>query len=134
MQVYTAAVQPQSKPSWMEKPISNMMSHLSLLRSMLTALTGWLVNRAVLYKSTNNIVNRTKRGAVFSIKAIFLISSFVFYCVSFFVSWQCKADGTMVNICTDTKRVGQSISTKAVGSNTRLDITDSYKYKEGGFT
>ncbi|CAI5687205.1 unnamed protein product [Oreochromis niloticus] len=47
------------------------------------------------------------------------------------IDWLCKADGTMVNIFSDTKRVGQSISTKAVGSNTRLDITDSYKYKEG---
>lgn len=105
-----------------------------MLWSMLTALTGWLVNRAVLYKFTNNIVSSTKRGAAFSIIAIFIISNFGFYRVSFFVSWQCKADGTMVNIFSDTKRIGQNISTKAVGSNTRLDITDSYKYKEGGFT
>uniref|UniRef100_A0A3B4FWG1 Protein-glutamine gamma-glutamyltransferase 2 n=1 Tax=Pundamilia nyererei TaxID=303518 RepID=A0A3B4FWG1_9CICH len=43
-------------------------------------------------------------------------------------------DGTMVNIFSDTKRIGQNISTKAVGSNTRLDITDSYKYKEVDLT
>ncbi|KAL3978523.1 fibroblast growth factor [Sarotherodon galilaeus] len=47
------------------------------------------------------------------------------------IDWLCKADGTMVNIFSDTKRVGQNISTKAVGSDTRLDITDKYKYKEG---
>uniref|UniRef100_A0A3Q4H7P9 Protein-glutamine gamma-glutamyltransferase 2 n=1 Tax=Neolamprologus brichardi TaxID=32507 RepID=A0A3Q4H7P9_NEOBR len=46
------------------------------------------------------------------------------------IDWLCKADGTMVNIFSDTKKIGQNISTKAVGSNTRLDITDSYKYKE----
>uniref|UniRef100_A0A3Q4MT79 Protein-glutamine gamma-glutamyltransferase 2 n=1 Tax=Neolamprologus brichardi TaxID=32507 RepID=A0A3Q4MT79_NEOBR len=77
-----------------------------------------------------NSFSSTKRGAVFSMIAIFLISNFGFYRVSFFVSWQCKADGTMVNIFSDTKKIGQNISTKAVGSNTRLDITDSYKYKE----
>uniref|UniRef100_A0A3B4FX66 Protein-glutamine gamma-glutamyltransferase 2 n=1 Tax=Pundamilia nyererei TaxID=303518 RepID=A0A3B4FX66_9CICH len=50
------------------------------------------------------------------------------------IDWLCKADGTMVNIFSDTKRIGQNISTKAVGSNTRLDITDSYKYKEVDLT
>uniref|UniRef100_A0A669BJI7 Protein-glutamine gamma-glutamyltransferase 2 n=1 Tax=Oreochromis niloticus TaxID=8128 RepID=A0A669BJI7_ORENI len=48
------------------------------------------------------------------------------------VDWLCKADGTMTKMLSDTKSVGQNISTKAVGSNTRLDITDKYKYKEGG--
>ena len=32
---------------------------------------------------------------------------------------------------TDTRKVGAFISTKAVGSNEREDITDSYKYPEG---
>uniref|UniRef100_A0A3B4FXS4 Protein-glutamine gamma-glutamyltransferase 2 n=1 Tax=Pundamilia nyererei TaxID=303518 RepID=A0A3B4FXS4_9CICH len=40
-------------------------------------------------------------------------------------------DGTMMKMLSDTKSVGQNISTKTVGSNTRLDITDKYKYKEG---
>ncbi|XP_053246974.1 protein-glutamine gamma-glutamyltransferase E-like [Podarcis raffonei] len=31
----------------------------------------------------------------------------------------------------DTKSIGQNISTKAVDSNDRLDVTDNYKYKEG---
>nr|XP_034978108.1 protein-glutamine gamma-glutamyltransferase E-like [Zootoca vivipara] len=31
----------------------------------------------------------------------------------------------------DTTSIGQNISTKAVGSNDRLDVTDNYKYKEG---
>ncbi|CAI5687210.1 unnamed protein product [Oreochromis niloticus] len=47
------------------------------------------------------------------------------------IDWLCKADGTMTKMLSDTKSVGQNISTKAVGSNTRLDITDKYKYKEG---
>lgn len=47
------------------------------------------------------------------------------------IDWLCKADGTMTKMFSDTKSVGQNISTKNVGSNTRLDITDKYKYKEG---
>uniref|UniRef100_A0A4W6EXP6 Protein-glutamine gamma-glutamyltransferase 2 n=1 Tax=Lates calcarifer TaxID=8187 RepID=A0A4W6EXP6_LATCA len=43
-------------------------------------------------------------------------------------------DGSEVKMSSDTKRVGQNISTKAVGSNERLDITHTYKHKEGGFT
>ncbi len=59
---------------------------------------------------------------------------FVFYIVCVCAFRQCKEDGTMVKIWSDTKRVGQNISTKAVGSDKRLDITDTYKHKEGGFT
>uniref|UniRef100_A0A4W6EUL4 Protein-glutamine gamma-glutamyltransferase 2 n=1 Tax=Lates calcarifer TaxID=8187 RepID=A0A4W6EUL4_LATCA len=50
------------------------------------------------------------------------------------VDWLVKADGSEVKMSSDTKRVGQNISTKAVGSNERLDITHTYKHKEGGFT
>lgn len=42
-----------------------------------------------------------------------------------------KADGTLVNIWTDSKRVGHNISTKSVGSDKRNNITDSYKHREG---
>ncbi|TNN42717.1 Protein-glutamine gamma-glutamyltransferase 2 [Liparis tanakae] len=47
------------------------------------------------------------------------------------IDWLEKADGTKKKIYSDTKRVGQNISTKAVGSNKRNDITSSYKHKEG---
>ncbi|XP_045885591.1 protein-glutamine gamma-glutamyltransferase 5 [Micropterus dolomieu] len=47
------------------------------------------------------------------------------------IDWLIKADGSKVNILSDTKRVGQNISTKSVGSNKRMDITNSYKYREG---
>lgn len=47
---------------------------------------------------------------------------------------QVKADGTKKKIWADTKRVGQNISTKSVGSNKRNNITSSYKHEEGGFT
>ncbi|XP_028430814.1 protein-glutamine gamma-glutamyltransferase 5-like [Perca flavescens] len=47
------------------------------------------------------------------------------------IDWLVKADGSKVNIFSDTARVGQNISTKSVGSNKRMDITDSYKYREG---
>ncbi|XP_034724646.1 protein-glutamine gamma-glutamyltransferase 5-like isoform X3 [Etheostoma cragini] len=47
------------------------------------------------------------------------------------IDWLVKADGSKVKIFSDTARVGQNISTKAVGSNKRVNITDSYKYREG---
>ncbi|XP_019716012.1 protein-glutamine gamma-glutamyltransferase E [Hippocampus comes] len=47
------------------------------------------------------------------------------------VDWLTKADGTDVKMSSDTKRVGKSVSTKAVGYNKRLDITRTYKHREG---
>ena len=35
-------------------------------------------------------------------------------------------------LCSDTKRVGQNISTKSIGSNKRQNITATYKAREGG--
>ncbi|KAK9529612.1 hypothetical protein VZT92_013692 [Zoarces viviparus] len=45
--------------------------------------------------------------------------------------WLEKIDGSMVKILSDTLIIGQNISTKAVGSNKRNNITDNYKHKEG---
>ncbi|KAK2861622.1 hypothetical protein Q5P01_001155 [Channa striata] len=47
------------------------------------------------------------------------------------VDWLVKADNSKLNILHDSKIVGQNISTKAVGSNKRSNITDTYKYPEG---
>ncbi|XP_073411350.1 protein-glutamine gamma-glutamyltransferase E-like isoform X1 [Dendrobates tinctorius] len=40
-------------------------------------------------------------------------------------------DGTKKRISNDTKYIGKYISTKAVGSDDRVDVTNSYKYPEG---
>uniref|UniRef100_A0A1I8I3T9 protein-glutamine gamma-glutamyltransferase n=2 Tax=Macrostomum lignano TaxID=282301 RepID=A0A1I8I3T9_9PLAT len=45
--------------------------------------------------------------------------------------WQKNADGTNKELYSDPTKVGRSISTKAVGSEDRLDITDQYKFPEG---
>ncbi|KAJ8259402.1 hypothetical protein GJAV_G00168860 [Gymnothorax javanicus] len=47
------------------------------------------------------------------------------------VIWKIKPDGSHVKMHTDTHTVGKNISTKSVGSNKRLDITETYKYPEG---
>ncbi|KAM8945857.1 protein-glutamine gamma-glutamyltransferase E-like [Pelodytes ibericus] len=47
------------------------------------------------------------------------------------VVWVLQKDGTKEKAHNDTKYVGQSISTKAVGSDARVDITHNYKYPEG---
>uniref|UniRef100_A0A4W6ERX5 Protein-glutamine gamma-glutamyltransferase 2 n=1 Tax=Lates calcarifer TaxID=8187 RepID=A0A4W6ERX5_LATCA len=50
------------------------------------------------------------------------------------VDWLVKADGSKVKIFSDTKRIGQNISTKYIGSNKRWNITDNYKHREGSET
>lgn len=47
------------------------------------------------------------------------------------IYWQKKADGTFTQIHSEKKTVGHCISTKAVGSDERNDITNLYKYSEG---
>ncbi|KAL4007762.1 hypothetical protein ACER0C_001614 [Sarotherodon galilaeus] len=46
------------------------------------------------------------------------------------VKWMIGTNGSKKKMYTDSMSVGQSISTKAVGSWKRVDITDSYKHKE----
>uniref|UniRef100_A0A3B5MG67 Transglutaminase N-terminal domain-containing protein n=1 Tax=Xiphophorus couchianus TaxID=32473 RepID=A0A3B5MG67_9TELE len=50
------------------------------------------------------------------------------------ITWLVKRDGSMVNIETDSIKIGQNISTKSVGTNNRMNITDSYKQKEGFYS
>ncbi|XP_041639552.1 protein-glutamine gamma-glutamyltransferase 5-like [Cheilinus undulatus] len=47
--------------------------------------------------------------------------------------WLVKDDGTCEKMETDTDRVGQRISTKAVGSDEREDLTLTYKPQEGTY-
>uniref|UniRef100_A0A4W4H4M3 Protein-glutamine gamma-glutamyltransferase K n=1 Tax=Electrophorus electricus TaxID=8005 RepID=A0A4W4H4M3_ELEEL len=47
------------------------------------------------------------------------------------VYWQRNLDGTFSQIHLEKNAVGHCISTKAVGSNERVDITDLYKHPEG---
>lgn len=45
--------------------------------------------------------------------------------------WIVYNDGTKKRVYCDTEIIGRFISTKAVGSNSRVDITCNYKYPEG---
>ncbi|KAM3922475.1 protein-glutamine gamma-glutamyltransferase E-like [Leptodactylus fuscus] len=47
------------------------------------------------------------------------------------VTWIMHKDGTKEKAYSDSKYVGQYISTKAVGNDTRVDVTHNYKYPEG---
>ncbi|KAG7455046.1 hypothetical protein MATL_G00252350 [Megalops atlanticus] len=47
------------------------------------------------------------------------------------IYWQRNLDGTFSQIHSEKKAVGHCISTKAVGSNERADITHLYKHPEG---
>ncbi|XP_057175724.1 protein-glutamine gamma-glutamyltransferase K-like [Triplophysa rosa] len=47
------------------------------------------------------------------------------------IFWQRKSDGTFAEFRVDKSAVGHSISTKAVGSDARVDITHLYKHPEG---
>ncbi|XP_027425300.1 erythrocyte membrane protein band 4.2 isoform X3 [Zalophus californianus] len=47
------------------------------------------------------------------------------------VVWKCREDGALELTNSNTKYVGNNISTKGVGSNRCEDITQNYKYPEG---
>ncbi|XP_063816604.1 protein-glutamine gamma-glutamyltransferase E-like [Pseudophryne corroboree] len=46
-------------------------------------------------------------------------------------TWVVQKDGSKEKVHSDSKYVGQGISTKAVGSDARVDVTPNYKYPEG---
>ncbi|KFV98645.1 Protein-glutamine gamma-glutamyltransferase 6, partial [Eurypyga helias] len=59
-------------------------------------------------------------------------SSFVFAAVNAdYVTWIHYSNKRRERIYSDTKKIGKFISTKAVGTNSRVDITANYKYPEG---
>ncbi|XP_052507146.1 protein-glutamine gamma-glutamyltransferase E [Budorcas taxicolor] len=47
------------------------------------------------------------------------------------ITWIYESSGALKKNSTDTHSVGKYISTKAVGSNSRVDVTEKYKYPEG---
>ncbi|KAK2500014.1 hypothetical protein MC885_010344 [Smutsia gigantea] len=47
------------------------------------------------------------------------------------VVWKCRGDGTLELTDSNTKYLGNNISTKCVGCDRREDITQNYKYPEG---
>ncbi|XP_051956095.1 protein-glutamine gamma-glutamyltransferase K-like isoform X2 [Xyrauchen texanus] len=47
------------------------------------------------------------------------------------IFWQRKADGSFTQVNVEKNSIGQHISTKAVGSDQRIEITHLYKYPEG---
>ncbi|XP_043086029.1 protein-glutamine gamma-glutamyltransferase K-like [Puntigrus tetrazona] len=47
------------------------------------------------------------------------------------IYWQKKPDGSFSQVNVEKNSIGQRISTKAVGSDARVDITHLYKYPEG---
>lgn len=45
--------------------------------------------------------------------------------------WKCREDGTLELTDSNTKYLGNNISTKCVGCDRCEDITQNYKYPEG---
>ncbi|XP_075373593.1 protein-glutamine gamma-glutamyltransferase 6-like [Mycteria americana] len=59
-------------------------------------------------------------------------SSFVFAAVNAdYVTWIHYSNRRKERIYSDTRKIGKFISTKAVGTNSRVDVTANYKYAEG---
>lgn len=48
-----------------------------------------------------------------------------------YITWLWQEDESRERVYSDTKKIGRCISTKAVGSDSREDITGLYKYPEG---
>ncbi|NXT31017.1 TGM3L glutamyltransferase, partial [Pelecanoides urinatrix] len=60
-------------------------------------------------------------------------SSFVFAAVNAdYVTWLHYSKKRKERIYSDTRKIGKFISTKAVGTNFRVDVTANYKYPEAG--
>ncbi|XP_030910380.2 protein-glutamine gamma-glutamyltransferase 6-like isoform X1 [Melopsittacus undulatus] len=60
-------------------------------------------------------------------------SSFVFAAVNAdYVTWIHYSNKRKERIYSDTRKIGKFISTKAVGTNSRVDVTANYKYPEAG--
>lgn len=60
-----------------------------------------------------------------------VFDSFLFKVNSDKIYWHRTADGTFTPVHIQKKAVGHCISTKAVGSDKREDITHLYKHPEG---
>lgn len=45
--------------------------------------------------------------------------------------WVVQSNGKRVKAYCDTSSIGRALSTKAVGSNQRVDVTNNYKFPEG---
>uniref|UniRef100_A0A452T391 Transglutaminase 6 n=1 Tax=Ursus maritimus TaxID=29073 RepID=A0A452T391_URSMA len=50
-----------------------------------------------------------------------------------YITWLWHEDESRERVYSDTKKIGRCISTKAVGSDSRVDITGLYKYPEGSW-
>ncbi|MBN3298122.1 TGM2 glutamyltransferase, partial [Amia calva] len=49
------------------------------------------------------------------------------------VTWVIQPDGSKRKVMSNPRSVGMNIRTKAVGKNERQDVTNNYKYPEGGW-
>ncbi|PAA94585.1 hypothetical protein BOX15_Mlig026787g1 [Macrostomum lignano] len=81
-----------------------------------------------IYQTGPCSLNAIKRGLV----NLQFDGKFVFAEVNACIKhWAIGKDGSRKEIFSDPRKVGQSISTKAVGSDERQDVTHQYKYNEG---
>nr|XP_056723647.1 protein-glutamine gamma-glutamyltransferase E-like [Euleptes europaea] len=104
-------------------------------RDLGTAYSGWQVIDATpqersqgLYQCGPTSVQAVKQGEI----ELSYDTTFVYTEVNADINrWVVNKDGSRVRAYCDTCSIGTHISTKAVGSNQRVDITNTYKYPEG---
>ncbi|XP_053105282.1 protein-glutamine gamma-glutamyltransferase E-like [Hemicordylus capensis] len=104
-------------------------------RDLGTAFCGWQVVDSTpqeksqgLYQCGPTSVMAVKQGDV----RLQYDTAFVFTEVNADINrWVVYPNGNRVRVYCDTSSIGTAISTKAVGSNQRVDITNNYKYPEG---
>ncbi|XP_077192302.1 protein-glutamine gamma-glutamyltransferase E-like [Paroedura picta] len=100
-----------------------------------TAYSGWQVVDATPQERSQGVyqcgpasVQAVKQGDI----ELLYDTAFVFTEVNADINrWVVHKDGSRVRAYCDTSSIGTHISTKAVGSNQRVDITGTYKYPEG---
>lgn len=124
----SAVAPPLSTLSAQAKSTSNMTRHLSLLRWVPEIVR--CLNRDLCYLVLCMFISMIYNRVLwyFSWLCLLVLS---FQVNSDKIYWQRNLDGTFSQFHSEKKAVGHCISTKAVGSDERADITHLYKHQEG---
>ncbi|XP_074868233.1 protein-glutamine gamma-glutamyltransferase 6-like [Carettochelys insculpta] len=104
-------------------------------RDLGTPYNGWQVLDSTPQEQSNGIfqcgpasVKAIKEGDVdLDYDSLFVFTEVNADCTK----WIVYQDGTRRKVYCDTETIGKAISTKALGSNARVDVTYNYKYPEG---
>lgn len=125
----SAVAPPPSVPSARARSSSNMTHHLSLQRWAHPSPSAG--TSQTLHHSYHLFLQRKIPEIWASCGCVMPDGLFCNQVNSDKIYWQKNLDGTFTQIYSEKKAIGHFVSTKAVGSDERADITHLYKHQEG---